>query len=73
MNFKHWIPLFSWTRWTSIEFHYFRGHATMISTIFWKKLLAVQCISTFLVEFKKVFQEQQQEQQQQQQQISRSS
>ena len=32
----------------------------MISTIFWKKLLAVQCISPFLVEFKKVFQQQQQ-------------
>ena len=29
-----WIPLCSWT---SIEFQYFRGHATMISTIFWKK------------------------------------
>ena len=48
----------------------------MISTIFWKILLAMQWMSTFFEEFKKVFQQeqqqQQQEQQQQQQQISRS-
>ena len=34
----------------------------MISTIFWKNLLAVQWMSTFFVEFKKVFQEQEQQQ-----------
>ena len=45
--------------------NYFRGHGTMISTIFWKKLLAVQWMSSFYVEFKKVFPEQEQQQQQQ--------
>ena len=45
----------------------------MISTIFLKNMLEVQWMSTFFVEFKKVFQqEQEQQQQQQQQQISRS-
>ena len=47
--------------WTSFEFHQFRGHAACAD------LLAVQSMSTFFVEFKKVFQEQEQ-----QQQISRS-
>ena len=38
----------------------------MISTIYWKNLLAVQWMSTSSVEFKKVFQEREQGQQQQQ-------
>ena len=42
------IPLISWTDF--IDKHKFRGHTA---------LLAMQYMSTFLVEFKKVFQEQQ--------------
>ena len=38
----------------------------MISTIFWKNLLALQWMSTFFVELKKVFQEQEQQQQEEQ-------
>ena len=53
-----WIPRISWT---SIKFHYFRGHTAVISTNFWKKLLALQWMSNFFVELKKVFQQQQQE------------